>query len=90
MLVVGMIGACTVNLGHTATQVGRSVLIASTYRRLQRFFQYVDLGPNWVVLIIARLDRLVCKSSVRIPGARTRALLGASITRVRNQSVLKR
>ncbi len=33
MLVVGMIGARTVNLGHIATQAGRGVQIASTYRR---------------------------------------------------------
>ena len=40
MLVVGMIGARTVNLGHVATETGRGVLVASTYRRLQRFFQH--------------------------------------------------
>jgi len=55
MLVVGMVGARTVNLGHIATEAGRGVLIASTYRRLQRFFQHVDLGPDWAVPIIARL-----------------------------------
>jgi hypothetical protein len=47
MLVMGMIGAHTVNLGHIATEAGRSVLIASTYQRLQRFSQHVDLGPDW-------------------------------------------
>jgi hypothetical protein len=46
MLVMGMIGARTVNLGHIATEAGRSVLIASTYRRLQRFVQHVDLGTG--------------------------------------------
>ena len=46
MLVVGMVGARTVNLGHIATEAGRGVLIASTYRRLQRFFQHVDFGPT--------------------------------------------
>jgi hypothetical protein len=55
MLVVGMVGARSVNLGHIATEAGRSVLIASTYRRLQRFFQHVDLQPDWAVAIIARL-----------------------------------
>lgn len=55
MLVVGMIGARTVNLGHVATEAGRGVLIASTYRRLQRFFQHVDLGPDWAAPILARL-----------------------------------
>lgn len=55
MLVVGMIGARTVNLGHIATEAGRGVLIASTYRRLQRFFQHVDLGPDWAVPIVAQM-----------------------------------
>ncbi len=53
MLVVGMVGARTVNLGHIAPEAGRGVLIASTYRRLQRFFQHVDLGPDWAVPIVA-------------------------------------
>lgn len=55
MLVVGMVGARTVNLGHIASAGARGVQIASTYRRLQRFFQHVDLGPDWAVLIVARL-----------------------------------
>ena len=55
MLVVGMIGARTVNLGHVATETGRGVLVASTYRRLQRFFQHVRLGPDWAAPIVARL-----------------------------------
>lgn len=55
MLVVGMVGARTVNLTHIASAGARGVQIASTYRRLQRFFQYVDLGPDWAVSIIARL-----------------------------------
>lgn len=55
MLVVGMIGARTVNLGHIAAQAGRGVLIASTYRRFQRFFQHVELDPDWPVAIITRL-----------------------------------
>ncbi len=55
MLVVGMIGARTVNLGHIASEGARGVQIASTYRRLQRFFQHVDLGPDWAAMIVARL-----------------------------------
>ena len=39
MLVVGMIGARTVNLGHVASERPGAALTASTYRRLQRFFQ---------------------------------------------------
>ena len=55
MLVVGMIGARTVNLGHIASAGARGVQLASTYRRLQRFFQHVDLGPDWAAMIVARL-----------------------------------
>lgn len=55
MLVVGMIGARTVNLGHIASQGARGVLIASTCRRLQRFFQHVELDPDRAVSIVARL-----------------------------------
>lgn len=55
MLVVGMIGARTVNLGHIAAAAGRGVQVASTYRRLQRFFQHIDLAPDWTVPILARL-----------------------------------
>jgi hypothetical protein len=55
MLVVGMIGARTVNLGHIASSGARGVLIASTYRRLQRFFQHVELDPDWAAAIVARL-----------------------------------
>jgi len=55
MLVVGMIGGRTVNLGHIASTGARGVRIASTYRRLQRFFQHVDLDPDWAATIVARL-----------------------------------
>ena len=55
MLVVGMVAARTVNLTHVASQGARGVRIASTYRRLQRFFQHVDLGPDWAVPLITRL-----------------------------------
>lgn len=37
LLVVGMVSARTVNLGHIACERPGSVLIASTWRRLQRF-----------------------------------------------------
>ena len=55
MLVVGMVAARTVNLGHVASQAGRGVQIASTYRRLQRFFQHADPGEDWAAPLIARL-----------------------------------
>ena len=55
MLVEGVIGARSVNLGHIATAAGRDVLIAPTHRRLQRFLRHVDLGPDRTAPIIARL-----------------------------------
>jgi Transposase DDE domain len=55
LLVTGMVGARTVNLSHIASAGARGVQIASTYRRLQRFFQHVDLGPDWAAPIIAQL-----------------------------------
>lgn len=56
MLVTGMISARTVNLSHVACERGASgVAIASTYRRHQRFFQHVRLGPDWAAPMIAAL-----------------------------------
>ena len=51
MLIVGMVGARTVNLSHIASERGSHVKIASTYRRFQRFFQHVDAvgcGACWM------------------------------------------
>jgi hypothetical protein len=53
LIVVGMIGARTVNLGHIATERGGQVRVGSTYRRLQRFFQYVALGADWAAPLLA-------------------------------------
>lgn len=39
LLVTGMVSARTVNLGHVACARPGTARIASTYRRLQRFFQ---------------------------------------------------
>jgi hypothetical protein len=58
LLVVGMVSARTVNLGHIACERGGSALTASTYRRLQRFFQYVDLGEDWVLPLMVKLLNL--------------------------------
>lgn len=56
LLTVGMIGARTVNLVHVADERGaREVEAASTYRRLQRFFQHVRLPEDWAAPMIARL-----------------------------------
>jgi Transposase DDE domain len=56
LIVVGMISARTVNLSHLACERPTTALVASTYRRLQRFFQHVRLGSDWSApLVIALL-----------------------------------
>jgi hypothetical protein len=55
LLIVGTLGARTVNLGHVATERGGTALVASTYRRLQRFFQFVTLGEDWSVPLLAAM-----------------------------------
>ncbi len=55
LLIVGIVGARTVNLGHVACERGGHVQTASTYRRLQRFFQYVHLGEDWALPLVAGL-----------------------------------
>ncbi len=62
LIVVAMISARTVNLSHLAAERPGPTLVASTYRRLQRFFQHVrpgrDLGPDWAAPIAAELAGL--------------------------------
>lgn len=55
LLIVAMISAPTVNLSHLASERAGSVLIASTYRRLQRFFQHVSLPEDWSARLVVRL-----------------------------------
>lgn len=56
LLCVGMIGARTVNLVHVSDERGSTTVDpASTYRRLQRFFQHVRLPEDWAAAMIARL-----------------------------------
>jgi hypothetical protein len=55
LLVVGMVSARTVNLGHIACERPGTALTASTYRRLQRFFQHVRLGQDWSLPLVAGL-----------------------------------
>lgn len=55
LLIVGMVSARTVNLRHIACERPGSVLIASTYRRLQRFFQHAALPQDWALALLADL-----------------------------------
>lgn len=55
LLIVAMISARTVNLSHIASERAGDVLVASTYRRLQRFFQHVALGEDWSARLVLQL-----------------------------------
>jgi hypothetical protein len=55
MILLGMISARTVNLTHIASERPSRVMVASTYRRLQCFFQYVRLPEDWSVGIVISL-----------------------------------
>ena len=55
LLVVGMVNARTVNLSHLACEFPSDTKVESTYRRLQRFFQYVDLGPDWAAPLLVKM-----------------------------------
>lgn len=55
LLIVGMVSARTVNLTHLAAERSGRVLLASTYRRLQRFFQYVTLPQDGVARLVIAL-----------------------------------
>lgn len=55
LLIVAMISARTVNLSHLACERAGHVLIASTYRRRQRFFQHVLLPEDWSARLVVQL-----------------------------------
>jgi hypothetical protein len=55
LIVVGMVSARTVNLSHLACERPTTALVASTYRRLQRFFQHVRLGQDWSAPLVVGL-----------------------------------
>jgi hypothetical protein len=55
LLIVAVISARTVNLSHIASERAGDVLIASTYRRLQRFFQHVALCEDWSARLVVQL-----------------------------------
>ncbi len=55
LIVVGMVSARTVNLSHLASERPATALVASTYRRLQRFFQHVRLRRDWSAPLVVGL-----------------------------------
>lgn len=55
LIVIGMVSARSVNLSHVACERPGTVQTASTYRRLQRFFQHVRLDEDWSLPLLIRL-----------------------------------
>lgn len=58
VLVLGLLNARTVNLTHLAGAFCGPAKLSSNYRRLQRFFQYVRLDPDWLARTLVALLRL--------------------------------
>jgi len=90
MIVVAMVSARTVNLSHLAAERPGTALVASTYRRLQRFFQFVRLGQDWAAPLVAELaglpsskswDLALDRTQWRIGGHEVNFLVLAAITR---------
>ncbi len=53
-LIIGLINARTVNLSHVASQFAGAAQVSSSYRRLQRFFQHVQLDGDWLAVAPVR------------------------------------
>ena len=87
LIMLGMLNARTVNLTHLASQRPSRTLIASTYRRLQRFFQYVRLDPDWAVPLLAAMigtDRwtlVLDRTNWKIGRSEVNLLVLAAVTR---------
>ena len=58
VLPAGLANCRTVNLSHPSSRFPGDAPLASSYRRLQRFFQYVRLDEDVVARLIARLPDL--------------------------------
>lgn len=57
-LIIGLVSARTVNLSHLAGTFRGPAKLASNYRRLQRFFQYVRLDEDWLAKALVVMLRL--------------------------------
>lgn len=58
LLTVGLLSARTTNLSVLAGERLAPASTASTYRRYQRFFQFVELGEDWAAPVVAALAGL--------------------------------
>ena len=57
-LIIGLVNTRTVNLSHLASQCSGGAQVSSSYRRLQRFFQYVRLEGGWLALAVVKLLKI--------------------------------
>jgi len=57
-LIILLVNVRTVNLTHIAAQFSSTARTSSSYRRLQRFFQFVRLDEDWLAQLIVRLLKL--------------------------------
>ncbi|MGI9492471.1 MAG: IS4 family transposase, partial [Geminicoccaceae bacterium] len=57
-LIIGLVNARTVNLSHLAAQCPGDAKVSSSYRRLQRFFQFVTLDGDWLAKAVIKLLKL--------------------------------
>jgi hypothetical protein len=55
LLVIGIASVRTVNLSHICCEMPTQAKVESTYRRLQRFFQFVDLEQDWSARLVVRM-----------------------------------
>lgn len=55
LLVIGIASVRTVNLSHICGEMPTQAKVESTYRRLQRFFQFADLGQDWSARLVVRM-----------------------------------
>jgi hypothetical protein len=58
LLVLGLLSARTTNLSVLACERDAPATTASTYRRLQRFFQHAEPGADWAAPVVAGLAGL--------------------------------
>ncbi len=57
-LIILLVNVRTVNLTHVAAQFSATTKTGSSYRRLQRFFQFVRLDEDWFAKAVVRLSKV--------------------------------
>lgn len=57
-LIVLLVNVRSSNLSHIAAQFSSTAKIASSYRRLQRFFQFVRLDEDWLAKAVIKLLKI--------------------------------